>query len=133
MMQTYLGTEVAKKIGIGKSTLRKYCVALEKAGYVFERSNKNARIFYYNDIEILKKLLTVIKKNMKLEPAIQAAMTNVTKNKIIIVGLDNVVDTDYIQLLVECIERLEQLNITFLQILEQQNKMRQDRNEKNKR
>ncbi|CAM4399843.1 hypothetical protein [Bacillus manliponensis] len=33
MAQTYWESEVAKNLGIGSSTLRKYCLALEEAGY----------------------------------------------------------------------------------------------------
>lgn len=45
MAQTYWGSEVAKNLGIGSSTLRKYCLALEEVGYPFERGSNNSRIF----------------------------------------------------------------------------------------
>lgn len=46
MAQTFWGSEVAKNLGIGSSTLRKYCLVLEEVGYPFERGNNNSRIFF---------------------------------------------------------------------------------------
>lgn len=46
MAQTFWGSEVAKNLGIGSSTLRKYCLALEEVGYPFERGNNNSRVFF---------------------------------------------------------------------------------------
>ncbi|MDA2384618.1 hypothetical protein PDN41_23235 [Bacillus cereus] len=56
MAQTYWGSEVAKNLGIGLSTLRKYCLVLEEAGYPFERGNNNSRIFYHKDVATIERL-----------------------------------------------------------------------------
>lgn len=127
MAQTYWGSEVAKTLGIGSSTLRKYCLALEEAGYFFERGNNNSRIFYYKDVATIERLVTAMnKKNVTLEQAIDLAMTSVTENEIATVATDSAADTEHIKTLTERIERLEQLNLELIQRLDQQSKILQE-------
>ncbi|PGB03784.1 DUF3967 domain-containing protein [Bacillus toyonensis] len=119
MSQTYWGSEVAKNLRIGLSTLRKYCLALEKAGYSFERGNNNSRIFYHNDVATIERLIVVMKKNnLTLDQAINLAMTSVTKNEAAI--------TEHIKTLVEHVKRLEQFNLELIQRLDQQSKLLQE-------
>nr|WP_231347714.1 DUF3967 domain-containing protein [Bacillus mycoides] len=61
------GEEVAKNLGIGSSTLRKYCFALEEAGYSFKRGNNNSRIFYHNDVAIIEHIKTLVERVKRLE------------------------------------------------------------------
>jgi DNA-binding transcriptional MerR regulator len=127
MAQTYWGSEVAKNLGIGSSTLRKYCLALEEAGYPFERGNNNSRIFYHTDVATIERLVTAMnKKNVTLEQAINLAMTSVEGNEIATVAIDSVADTEQIKALSERIERLEQLNLELIQRLDQQSKLLQE-------
>ncbi|WP_131099737.1 DUF3967 domain-containing protein [Bacillus sp. SYJ] len=127
MAQTYWGSEVAKTLGIGSSTLRKYCLALEEAGYSFERGNNNSRIFYHKDVATIERLVTAMnKKNVTLEQAINLAMTSVTENEIATVATGNIADTEHIKALIERIERLEQLNLELIQRLDQQSKLLQE-------
>ncbi|PEX21376.1 DUF3967 domain-containing protein [Bacillus cereus] len=127
MAQTYWGSEVAKNLGIGSSTLRKYCLALEEAGYPFERGNNNSRIFYHKDVATIERLVTAMnKKNVTLEQAINLAMTSTEENEIATVATDNVADTQHIKTLTERIERLEQLNLELIQRLDQQSKLLQE-------
>ncbi|MFF2343946.1 MULTISPECIES: DUF3967 domain-containing protein [Bacillus] len=127
MAQTYWGSEVAKNLGIGSSTLRKYCLALEEVGYPFERGSNNSRIFYHKDVATIERLVTAMnKKNVTLEQAINLAMTSVTENKIATVVTDSVADTEHIKALTERIERLEQLNLELIQRLDQQSKLLQE-------
>ncbi|MFB4337685.1 DUF3967 domain-containing protein [Bacillus sp. BR_16] len=127
MAQTYWGSEVAKNLGIGSSTLRKYCLALEEAGYPFERGNNNSRIFYHKDVATIERLVTAMnKKNVTLEQAIILAMTSVEENKIATVATDGIADTEHIKVLTERIERLEQLNLELIQRLDQQSKFIQE-------
>ena len=129
MAQTYWGSEVAKNLGIGSSTLRKYCLALEEAGYPFERGNNNSRIFYHKDVATIERLVTAMnKKNVTLEQAINLAMTSVEGNEIATVAIDSVADTEQIKTLTERIERLEQLNLELIQRLDQQSKFLQETN-----
>lgn len=127
MAQTYWGSEVAKNLGIGSSTLRKYCLALEEAGYPFERGNNNSRIFYHTDVATIERLVTAMnKKNVTLEQAINLAMTSVEDNEIATVATVSVADTEHIKALTERIERLEQLNLELIQRLDQQSKLLQE-------
>ncbi|MBJ8113796.1 DUF3967 domain-containing protein [Bacillus cereus group sp. N6] len=127
MAQTYWGSEVAKNLGIGSSTLRKYCLALEEAGYPFERGNNNSRIFYYTDVATIERLVTAMnKKNVTLEQAIHQAMASVGENEIATVATDSAADTGLINALTERIERLEQLHLELIQRLDQQSKLLQE-------
>lgn len=127
MTQTYWGSEVAKNLGIGSSTLRKYCLALEEAGYPFERGNNNSRIFYHKDVATIERLVTAMnKKDITLEWAINLAMTSVEENEIATVATNSVADTEHIKALTERIERLEQLNLELIQRLDQQSKLLQE-------
>lgn len=127
MAQTYWGSEVAKNLGIGSSTLRKYCLALEEAGYPFERGNNNSRIFYHKDVATIERLVTAMnRKNVTLEQAINLAMASVEENEIATVATDSVADTEHIKALIERIERLEQLNLGLIQRLDEQSKLLQE-------
>ncbi|MFV1457360.1 DUF3967 domain-containing protein [Bacillus mycoides] len=124
MAQTYWGSEVAKNLGIGSSTLRKYCLALEEVGYHFERGNNNSRIFYHKDVATIERLVTAMnKKNVTLEQAINLAMTSAEENEIATIATDSVASTEHIKTLTERIERLEQLNLELIQRLDQQSKI----------
>ncbi|QEL82845.1 DUF3967 domain-containing protein (plasmid) [Bacillus sp. JAS24-2] len=107
--QTYWGSEVAKNLGIASSTLRKYCLALEEAGYPFDRGNNNSRIFYYKDVATIERLITAMnKKNVTPEQAINLAIASVEEDEIATVAIDSVADTEHIKVLSERIERLDQ-------------------------
>ncbi|KAA6448162.1 DUF3967 domain-containing protein [Bacillus cereus] len=124
MAQTYWGSEVAKNLGIGSSTLRKYCLALEEVGYPFERGNNNSRIFYHKDVATIERLVTAMnKKNVTLEQAINLAMTSTEENEIATVATDSIANTEQIKALIERIKRLEQLNLELIQRLDQQSKI----------
>lgn len=127
MTQTYWGSEVAKNLGIGSSTLRKYCLALEEVGYPFERGNNNSRIFYHRDVATIERLVTVMnKKNVTLEQAVKLAMESVEENEIATVATVSVADTEHIKALTERIERLEKINLELIQRLDQQSKFLQE-------
>ncbi|MBJ8096403.1 DUF3967 domain-containing protein [Bacillus cereus] len=66
------------------------------------------------------------KKNVTLEQAINLAMTSVTENKIATVVTDSVTDTEHIKVLVERVERLEQINLELIQRLDQQSRLLQE-------
>jgi len=48
--KAYWNHEVSKILGIGESTLRKWCLALEKNGYTFIRGTKDSRAFTQHDL-----------------------------------------------------------------------------------
>lgn len=74
MEQAYFSSEVAKSLGIGASTLRKYALALEENGYHFERGINHSRVFYPKDVAVIQRIIEAItKNNVSFEKAIQMA------------------------------------------------------------
>lgn len=74
MEQAYFSSEVAKRLGIGASTLRKYALALEEHGYHFDRGINHSRVFYPKDIAVIERIIEEITKNNRsFENAIQMA------------------------------------------------------------
>lgn len=51
--KAYWNHEVAKVLGIGESTLRKWCIELEKNGYEFVKGAKDSRAFLEHDLQAL--------------------------------------------------------------------------------
>ncbi|WJE55472.1 DUF3967 domain-containing protein (plasmid) [Bacillus cereus] len=127
MAQTYWGSEVAKNLGIGSSTLRKYCLALEAAGYPFERGNNNSRVFFHKDVATIERLIAAMnKKSITLERAVNLVISSAEENEVATIVTDSVADTEHIKVLTERIERLEQLNLELIQRLDQQSKLLQE-------
>lgn len=52
---------VIKELGIGESTLRKYCIALEKVGYKFTKKESGKRLFNESDVEIISKMKEIVR------------------------------------------------------------------------
>ncbi|WP_203364454.1 hypothetical protein [Bacillus sp. REN10] len=75
MEQAYFSSEVAKSLGVGASTLRKYSLALEAAGYHFDRGINNSRVFYQKDIIAMQRIFKAVQdQNMSMEAAIELAV-----------------------------------------------------------
>lgn len=56
----YWGREVAEALGISSSSVRKYCIALEKFGHVFTKGSNNSRAFLEQDIILLRRMKDLI-------------------------------------------------------------------------
>ncbi|WP_245947525.1 hypothetical protein [Bacillus taeanensis] len=83
MEAAYFSSEVAKSLGIGASTLRKYALALEEQGYNFDRGINNSRVFYQKDVLVIQRLIAAItNQNMSLEQAIKLAVAMNTENTV---------------------------------------------------
>lgn len=67
--RAFWAKEVAETLGISESTLRKYCLILEKAGYKFLRGDNNRRAFRKKDVEVLKQFKTLADQGKKLDEA----------------------------------------------------------------
>jgi DNA-binding transcriptional MerR regulator len=67
--RAFWAKEVAETLGISESTLRKYCLILEKAGYKFLRGDNNRRAFRKRDVEVLKQFKTLADQGKKLDEA----------------------------------------------------------------
>ncbi|MCT9858228.1 MerR family transcriptional regulator [Priestia megaterium] len=72
--RAYWTKEVAERLNIGESTLRKWCLALEENGYQFTKGQRGVRAFLERDIEVLAKMKTVLNEvGTTLDEAIKAA------------------------------------------------------------
>ena len=67
--KAYSPKEVFTTLGIGDSTLRKWCLALEKNGYGFIRNDKNSRLYVEGDLVVLRHFQNLTKQNMPLDNA----------------------------------------------------------------
>lgn len=76
----YFTKDVADNLEIVTSTLRKYCLLLERAGYKFDRNEKEQRIFYDRDLVILRRLKQyTMDSGMTLENAVKEVVSRVEK------------------------------------------------------
>ncbi|MGG0592520.1 DUF3967 domain-containing protein [Priestia megaterium] len=127
MEQSYFGNEVAKVIGIGNSTVRKYAIALEEQGYEFQRGINNSRVFYNKDILMMQRLITIMnKKSTTLEQAVKLAVSTVEEDTI----TTPVTDKEHDITVVERLERLEQINVKLVQQLQEQQRMLFERDQR---
>ncbi|MGE1015772.1 MerR family transcriptional regulator [Bacillus wiedmannii] len=76
----YFAQEVAKQLDINTNTLRRWSIELEKMEYIFERNERNQRIYYENDIDVLKQMKEYLNQNWKLEEAATRSIDVVEEN-----------------------------------------------------
>ncbi|KZM53252.1 MerR family transcriptional regulator [Aeribacillus pallidus] len=68
--RAYTTKEVSTTLEIGESTLRKWCLSLEKNGYQFIRNEQNKRLFVEHDLVVLRHFQKLVQEvNMPLENA----------------------------------------------------------------
>lgn len=70
----HFSKEVALQLDINASTLRQWCLAIENEGYSFERNNKDQRIFYERDINMLFQIKNQIEKTRNRDNAIKSTV-----------------------------------------------------------
>ncbi|MCX4074703.1 MerR family transcriptional regulator [Bacillus subtilis] len=73
----FFSKDVAKKLNITTSSLRRWSIELEKYNYIFSRNDKDQRIYYKNDIKILEALQKLLSSSIPLNSAVK----NVIQNK----------------------------------------------------
>lgn len=71
-----LSKEVAINLGVNPNTLRRWSLELEKHKYIFERNNKDQRIYYERDIQALSDLKIILDKGQSMENATKAIATS---------------------------------------------------------
>jgi len=72
----YLGGEVAKSLGIARSSLTKYCIALENKDYKFIRGSNNSRAFRSKDVLLLQRMKDLVQdKGMTMETAVNVVLS----------------------------------------------------------
>lgn len=65
----YWANQVATILDVSKSTLRKWSLALEAAGYVFVRDEHDRRCYIERDIPVLRRMKTMLDDGMTMENA----------------------------------------------------------------
>lgn len=73
-LKSYWSQEVAKLLGISTSTLRKWSIALEAAGYSFIRDENDKRAYLERDIMPLQKMRELLADGMGMENAANAVI-----------------------------------------------------------
>ncbi|MFZ7823884.1 DUF3967 domain-containing protein [Priestia sp. 40] len=63
--RAYWTHEVAEQLEVGQSTLRKWCLELEKNEYSFTKGEQESRAFLQRDIDILKHMKNEIRNKKK--------------------------------------------------------------------
>ncbi|MGX5633773.1 MerR family transcriptional regulator [Bacillus thuringiensis] len=118
----YFAQEVAKQLDINTNTLRRWSIELEKMEYIFERNERNQRIYYENDIDILKQMKEYLNQNWKLEEAATRSMENTEENA---QKMDSVPEENKVQVTLRKRSETDILMIQekFSHMLEQQDKI----------
>lgn len=75
MEKAYWNHEVAERLQMGKSTLRRWCMELEKQGYIFSKGEQESRAFTKRDVLILEKIKKLQSEGEKLEYAIKQVIS----------------------------------------------------------
>jgi DNA-binding transcriptional MerR regulator len=68
--------DVAERLEIGTSTLRKWCIALEQEQYSCVKGAKNSRAFVQKDIKVLEQMKKLIQEaGMSIEGAVKVVLS----------------------------------------------------------
>lgn len=135
----YWPKEVAEALQISDSTLRKWCLTLEKNGYKFTRGTNNSRAFVERDIIMLRRLKELVQnRGVTVDNAANAIVLSLEGNTGTggVQGTNEVVVHDsqepaiFAELLLERQERLEELNRQLIEKLEKQQRYIDERLEK---
>lgn len=133
--KAYSPKEISLTLNIGDSTLRKWCIALEKSGYQFIRNDQNNRVYVDSDLVVLKHFQNLVKQhNMQLENAANLVVDRFGKGAFEVSTGDvpaeieteqrdlNRSNDEVITQLLEHIKKQEEFNQELLSRLDQQQK-----------
>lgn len=67
----YFSKDLALELEITTSTLRRWSIALEKNGYIFERNEKEQRVYYNRDFKALRELKFLLSNSIPFDNAIK--------------------------------------------------------------
>lgn len=85
----YGSSDIAVTLKIQESTLRKYCLILEKAGYEFLKNEHGHRAFFDHDVIVLKKMIELKSgTDMTLEEAAKAVIAWKNGNAVSVRDMD---------------------------------------------
>lgn len=120
--------DVSISLGIGDSTLRKWCLALEAHEYFFSRTDNNRRVFFNKDIVVLRHLQHLIQvQNFSMENASLVVVAKFRENPSSNTNNENTVpvlrdSSEFINKLMIHLEQQEEFNHKLLERLEEQEK-----------
>ncbi|CKE55020.1 polar chromosome segregation protein [Streptococcus pneumoniae] len=77
----YFAQSVAKELDINTNTLRRWSLELEKLDYEFERNERNQRIYYKKDVNVLKQMKEYLNQNWRLEEAATKSTVSTEDNE----------------------------------------------------
>ncbi|WP_050613352.1 DUF3967 domain-containing protein [Bacillus testis] len=118
--------EASINLGIGDSTLRKWCIALESHKYFFPRTDNNRRVFFEKDMVVLRHLRELVQvQNFSLENASLVIVSKYKENASEQQNTDNSVPAlrdpnEMLQGLFDHIEQQDKFNKELLERLDQQ-------------
>lgn len=113
-------SETASILDIKTSTLRKYTLQLEKAGYSFYRSERNHRAYTPDDVTILQRFMDLKNnRDMTVERSANALVASLKENSVATIkeGEKGVMTYDQLQ---DLLERQEDFNKALLERLDKQ-------------
>ncbi|MFE7084115.1 DUF3967 domain-containing protein [Priestia megaterium] len=144
----YLGGEVAKSLGIARSSLTKYCIALENKDYKFIRGSNNSRAFRGKDLLLLQRMKDLVQdKSMTMETAVNVVLSMLPEeertgavldeNKVILQENEfkEQEENNHLSVLMDKLEYIEEISDRLnsmekeLKDIKTQNKILQDQNE----
>ena len=74
----YFAKDVAADLSVTSSTLRRWSLELEKHGYVFERNEKEKRIYFESDFKTFRELKRLLSNSVPFVDAIKAVAVTKT-------------------------------------------------------
>lgn len=77
----YFAKDVANELEVTTSTLRRWSIELEKLGYIFERNEKDQRIYYERDFKAFRELKKLINNSVPVIDATKAVVSMDLDNK----------------------------------------------------
>lgn len=73
-MKLYSPSDIAGVLDVKVSTVRKYSIMLEKAGYEFQKNNRGQRYYADDDVITLRKLVTLKDSGMTLDESVKGVV-----------------------------------------------------------
>lgn len=125
--------DVHISLGIGDSTLRKWCLALESQEYIFSRTDNNRRIFFEKDLVVLRHFRNLVQvQNFSIENAAIIVVSRYKEEASLEKNSENSVlalrdSTEIINKLMGHIEQQEEFNQQLLRRMDEQQKYLDER------
>ncbi|EGE1848571.1 hypothetical protein DL988_22265 [Shigella flexneri] len=111
--------DVSVMLDIKESTLRKYALLLQDAGYHFYTNSKGQRAYYERDVAIFRRFIEIKKSpDMTLEQSANAVMTWVNQSGVSVIDTQKNVEIDrYNTDIKELKETVQQQNIMLQELM----------------